>query len=181
MRLKMIEPAAATGRVSEIYGSLQQALGIVPNVVRGLASSPAALEAFVNMRGALAGGALDAAMRERIALTVAEANACEYCLSAHTLLGAKSGLGEAELAAARHAGSSDPRVDAGLRFATSVVARRGDVGDEEIERARAAGYPDGEIAEIVANVAFNVYTNYFNKVAHTTNDFPVVRLARRVA
>ena len=62
-------------------------LGVVPNVFRMVSNSPAALEGYVGLIGALAKGALPAATHERIALAVADFNECDYCLSAHTYLG----------------------------------------------------------------------------------------------
>ena len=41
-----------------------------------------------------------------------------------------------------------------------------------VERLRRAGYNDGEVGEIVANVALNLFTNSFNHVAATELDFP---------
>ena len=37
-----------------------------------------------------------------------------------------------------------------------------------------SGYSSAEIVEIVANVALNIFTNYFNHVAETEIDFPHV-------
>lgn len=181
MRLSTIDPAQATGTVKAIYEALRAKLGVVPNMVRGLASSPAALESYVSLNSALGAGALDAKMRERIALTVAEANGCEYCLSAHTLLGNATGLSEAELRAARQGRSADQRITEGLRFAQLLVETHGKVTTTDINRVKHAGYTDAEVAEIVANVALNIFTNYFNLAADTTNDFPVVKPEKRVA
>jgi AhpD family alkylhydroperoxidase len=114
-------------------------------------------------------------MRERLALAVGEANGCNYCLSAHSLLGKGAGLSDAEIAAARDGSSADLRIGEGLRFARAVVDERGAVADADLARVRAAGYSDGEIGEIVANVALNIFTNYFNQVAATAIDFPIVK------
>jgi uncharacterized peroxidase-related enzyme len=175
MRLKQIDPAAATGKVKTLFDGLQAKLGIVPNLTRGLANSPAALEAYVAMKTALGGGSLDARFGERIALATAEANDCDYCLSAHTFIGGKLGLGEGEIAAARRGDSSDARIAEGLRFAKLLAERRGRVETADVERVRAAGYTDGEIAELVAHVAVNVFTNYFNLVNVTPIEFPHVK------
>ncbi len=40
---------------------------------------------------------------------------------------------------------------------------------------------EGEIAEIPAHVAINVFTNYFNKAALTVIDFPKVESQRKAA
>jgi uncharacterized peroxidase-related enzyme len=175
MRLKQIDPAQATGKVKTIFDALHAKLGLVPNLTRGLANSPAALEAYVAMKAALGGGAIDARFGERIALATAEANDCEYCLSAHTFIGAKLGLPEAELAAARRADSSDARIAEGLRFARELTLRRGRIEAADVQRLQAAGFTDGEIAELVAHVAVNVFTNYFNLVNLTPSEFPQVK------
>jgi AhpD family alkylhydroperoxidase len=129
----------------------------------------------------LKGGTLDARFAERIALATAEANECDYCLSAHTFFGAKVGLGEAEVAAARRGESADARIAEGLRFARLLTEKRGRITAADVDRVRAAGYSDGEIAELVAHVAVNVFTNYFNLVNLTPVDFPHVKPLSKAA
>lgn len=151
-------------------------LGSVPNLFRLVAQSPAALEGYLGLSGALAKGALVAKTRERIAIAVAEKNGCDYCLSAHTYLGKQlAKLDDGELDAARHARSLDPKADAALRFATAVMAARGHISGADLDEARKAGHSDAELVEIVAHVALNTLTNYMNGVASTEVDFPSVR------
>ena len=64
-------------------------------------------------------------------------------------------------------------------FARTLVHQRGWVGDEDIARLRRVRYGDDEIAEIVANVAVNLFSNYFTHVADTVVDFPEVSLSSR--
>jgi hypothetical protein len=45
-----------------------------------------------------------------------------------------------------------------------------------VEAARAAGVSDEDIGELVANLALNILTNYFNVLAHVDNDRPVFSL-----
>jgi uncharacterized peroxidase-related enzyme len=141
-----------------------------------MAQSPAVAQAYLGFSQTLAGGSLSAALREQIALTVSEANQCEYCVSAHCFLGSKAGLSQSELLDARHGTASGEKTNAALVFARKIVDDRGHVHDEDVEEVRQAGYTDGEIAEIVANVALNIFTNYFNHVAGTEVDFPSVPL-----
>lgn len=180
-RLTPVDPAAATGRAKALLDSVKARLGMTPNMMATMARSPAVLDAYLGFATVLAGGQLDGRMRERLALAVGEANGCNYCLSAHSLLGKGAGLSAAEIAAAREGGSADPRIAEGLRFAQAVVAERGNVTDADLARVRAVGYTDGEIGEIVANVALNIFTNYFNRVAATAIDFPVVKAKVRQA
>ncbi len=105
-----------------LLAAVKQLLGGVPNMFRLIGTSPAALEGYLALNGALAKGRLDAATRERIALAVAELNDCGYCLAAHTALGKRARLDDAALDASRDGRSSDPtRAEAALRFATARV------------------------------------------------------------
>lgn len=176
-RLAMVDPETATGQARQLLNQVHAKLGRTPNMMRAMAASPAVLEAYLAFSGALAGGQLTAKLREQIALTVAEANACQYCLSAHTAIGKMVGLGESDIESARQSAASDPKTEAALKLARAVALQRGRVGDDDVARARQAGYTDAEIAEIVAAVALNAFTNYFNLVGETEIDFPKVRLA----
>lgn len=173
--------AAAPAASRPLLEAVNKQLGLVPNLFRMVANSPAALEGYLGLSGALAKGALPAATRERIALAVAEFNGCDYCLSAHSYLGKNlAKLDELEIAANRAGGSHDARADAAVRFAVQVISQRGHVSDEEVGKVRAADYDEAQIVEIVQHVALNTWTNYINSVAQTVIDFPIVH-ARKAA
>jgi len=173
-RISPVDRNTPTESVRRNFDAVEKQLGVVPNMMRTMAQSPAVLEGYLGFAGALRRGRLPVALHEQIALAVAEANSCDYCLSAHTALGRGAGLSNDELAMSREARAVDPGAAAALRFARTVVERRGDVGDQALASVRAAGYTDGEVAEIIAHVALNVFTNYFNRAAQTDIDFPVV-------
>jgi uncharacterized peroxidase-related enzyme len=161
--------------------AVKKLLGTVPNLFRMVSNSPAALEGYVGLLGALSKGALPAATHERIALAVADANGCGYCLSAHSWLGKNvAKLQDAEMAANRAGASLDPQAAAAVRFARQVMESRGHVSDAELRAVRDAGYTDAQVIEIVQHVALNTWTNYINSVANTAIDFPVVA-ARKAA
>ena len=159
--------------------AVKKQLGIAPNLFRLVSNSPAALEGYLGMFGALGKGALPAATHERIALAVAEINDCGYCLSAHTYLGKNlAKLDDAEMIANRSGTSNDAKADAAVRFAAKVTHLRGHVSDEDLQAVKAAGYSDAQVIEIVQHVALNTWTNYINEVAKTDIDFPVVALRK---
>ena len=140
-----------------------------------IGNSPAALEGYLSLNGALAKGKLDVSVRERIALAMAEFNGCTYCLSAHTYLGKNvAKLSDADMDAARSAHAADPKTHAALKFALRVASEHGRVDDADVQVLRSAGFDDASIVGIVLNVALNVLTNYINNVARTTVDFPQV-------
>ncbi len=173
-RLTAIDPARAQGKAKALLDGVQKTHGMTPNLMRTLANSPAALEAFLSFNKALGQASLDAKTREAIALTVAGETGCDYCASAHTALGNLLAVPAEELSANLAGQSNDPKLAAILRFAKAVVIKRGWVSDADLDGVRTFGHGDREITEIVATVAANIYTNYFNHVARTKVDFPLV-------
>jgi uncharacterized peroxidase-related enzyme len=170
------EAPAASQPLLEV---ISKQLGIVPNFFRMLGNSPAALEGFLSLMGALGKGDLSLHTCERIALAVAEVNGCDYGLSAHIYLARKvAKLDDTEITANRNGGSNDPTAAAAVLFAKRVATARGRVSDADIKAVKAAGYSDAAVVEIVLCVAFNIWMNYSNAVAGTVIDFPVVRARR---
>ncbi|MBT0961021.1 carboxymuconolactone decarboxylase family protein [Denitromonas iodatirespirans] len=149
-------------------------LGMVPNLFATLAHAPAALNGYLGLSETLGTGRLSAAQREIVALAAGQANTCQYCLSAHTLIGKGAGLSEDAIVAARSGRGSNPLNAAIAGFARALVEDRGRVSAEAMAGYRQAGLDDSLILEVVANVALNVLTNYTNHVADTEVDFPVV-------
>jgi len=174
-KLPQIEPANATGAAAELLAQVQKSLGVTPNMTKVMANSPALLEGYLALSGALSNGAIPAPVRERLALATAEANGCEYCLSAHTYIGANIAHVDAEeLDRARSADSSDPHTAALLTFSNAVLRGKGSIKDADLEAARSAAVTDAEIGEVVGHISLNVLTNYFNVLSEVTNDWPVV-------
>jgi uncharacterized peroxidase-related enzyme len=173
-RITAVDRTVSDERLRKNFDAIQKRLGLVPNMMRTMAQSASVLEGYLGLSGALSRGFLPGALQEQIALAVAEANACDYCLSAHSLLGRGAGLSDAAIEASREGRAADAKTSAALHFAAAVLKRRGAVTDEELAAVRAAGFSDGEIVEILAHVALNIFTNYFNRAAETDIDFPRV-------
>lgn len=162
--------------------AVAKSLGSVPNLFRVVGNSPAALKGYLGLSGAVSASTLDIKTQERIALSVAETNGCDYCLSAHTYLGRNvAKLDDAEITANRHGSSNDIKAAAAVRFAAQVVKSRGHVSNDEVAAAKAGGFGDAEIIDIVLAVALNTFTNYVNEIAKTEIDFPVVTASRVAA
>jgi uncharacterized peroxidase-related enzyme len=171
-RVTPVSLETAEGKAKQLLDAVKAKLGIAPNMTRAMAVSLSVLEAYLGFSGALAHGVLPARVREQLALDIGEANHCDYCVSAHSAIGKRVGLSDQDILDSRRGTSSDPRTDSLLRFARAVVAKQGVVDDADVEAVRVAGYGDAEVAEVVAHVALNVFTNYFNNVAGTAIDFP---------
>ncbi|MEC7264674.1 MAG: carboxymuconolactone decarboxylase family protein [Bacteroidota bacterium] len=174
-RLQALDPKDATGRSKELFEGIQGKLGMVPNMMRTMGNSAAVLEGYLNLSDALGKGTLGGRLGELIALAVAESNACNYCLSAHSFIGEKLvSIDTDTLHMAREGRNKDPKIAAALTFAKTLVEKRGRVSADDVETVKNAGFTDGAVGEIVAHVALNVFTNYFNNTANTAIDFPVV-------
>ncbi len=174
-RLKAQDPDQAAGKTKELFNAIHSQFGVVPNMMRTMGNSPAFLESYLNLSGTLGGGTLGVKASALIALTVAETNACNYCLSAHTYLGANLAKLDAEaMEAARLGAAKDAKISAILKFAQTLVTKSGHVNDADVNAVKAAGVTEGEVGEIVGHVALNILTNYFNNTANTQIDFPLV-------
>jgi len=174
-RIPRIDEAAAPAKTAGYLDAVKKQMGGVPNIIGTMAQSPAALGGFLALSGALAAGTLSTAEREQIALAVAGANECDYCASAHTVLGSRSGLAADEIGRNLQGHSTDPRMQAALRFASRIVATRGQVSDDDLSAVRGAGFSYEQVVEILANTVLNIFTNYLNHTAATEIDFPIVK------
>ena len=172
-RLQPVHKETANVATKTLLATVEKKMGSIPNLIATMANSSAVANAYLGFSQSLSTGSLPPRLREQLALVVGESNACEYCVSAHTELGKRAGLSEQETYDARRAIAAASKEGVALRFAKKLVAERGVVSDADVQQVRQVGYTDGEIAEIVAHVALNIFTNYFNHVAETEVDFPL--------
>jgi uncharacterized peroxidase-related enzyme len=177
-RITLIDPSNATGPVAQQLDQVKSAFGVVPNMFKAVANSPAALASMWNSFGALGRGRLGVKLGEQIAVAIADRNNCHYCLAAHTGLGRRAGATGEEMAEAQAGRSADPRTAAALAFALKVVENRADVTPEDLNTLRAAGFDDEEIVEVIAHIALNLFTNYVNVALDVPVDFSNVKLTR---
>lgn len=175
-RINVVTHETANAEQKALFTAIQSQLGIVPNFLKVFANSPQALKAFLGLHGIANGGSLDPQTRERIALALAQQNACEYCLSAHTVIGRKAGLNGAEIEANRAGTSKDAKAAAAVKFALALVKHTGDVTTAELADVRSANYSDAEIVEIITHVGINILTNILGKASRVDIDFPKVEL-----
>jgi uncharacterized peroxidase-related enzyme len=180
-RIKAIDPAMAKGKAKELIDAVVNKYGAAPNSFRTMAVAPAAFQGFLDLSATLEGGVLPFETRYQIAIAVSEINGCSYCLSAFTAIGKGNGMQDETLAACRRAGSTDPKIDAMLKFAVAIVRARGAVTDGDFQKVKSAGVSDEEIQEIVANVALFTFANYTNLVIGTEVDFPLVTPLKQAA
>ena len=177
-RIPLIDRNATSPDRKALLDSIHAAFGSSPNMFRAVANSPAALKSMWSAFGALGSGVIAPNLGEQIAVAVADRNACEYCLAAHTALGRKAGASAEEMQRAQAGESADAKTQAALHFALKLVNDRGQVDDADVKALREVGFGDEEIVEILAHVALNLFTNYVNVAFAVPVDFPAVKLRR---
>lgn len=176
--VNLVDPNTATDTTAEHLAQIKGAFGMVPNMFKAVANSPAALASMWGSFGALSQGRLGAKLGEQIAVAVADRNNCNYCLAAHTMLGKKAGASTAEMTAAQKGQSDDPKTAAILAFVQKVVENRAEVSAVDVQALRNAGLDDQDVVEVMAHIALNLFTNYVNVGFDVPVDFPGVKLSR---
>ena len=173
-RIEALSPANAPAASAAMLEAVKKQIGMVPNLFKTFAHSPAVLGGYLKQTEALGGGVLPASLREQLAVAIAGQNHCSYCASAHTLMGKGAGVAVEELSHNLQGQSGDAKTQAAIDFAKALLNHRGQMGEADFAAVRAAGFGDAEIVEIIAHVGVNVFTNYFNNAVGTVIDFPVV-------
>jgi uncharacterized peroxidase-related enzyme len=174
-RLTAVKTNGATSELERSLKTSRLKLTEAPRFLQVMANSPASLRAYIRADAALVRGQLTPRQREQVALAVAEINGSSYSLSAHYETGKRLGLTDYEMQLARNATAVDPKADTMLRFTQAVVLQRGEISDDDFHALRKAGFTDAQIVEIVANIALNIFSNYFTSVARTEVDFPLLQ------
>ncbi|MFA6086931.1 carboxymuconolactone decarboxylase family protein [Mucilaginibacter sp.] len=181
-RLTALNPETTTGKSKDLFTAIQGKLGMVPNMMRTMGNSPAVLNGYLSFSGALGESSIGGKLGELIALTVANANSCEYCNAAHSFIGEKLVHIDANsITDAREGKSADAKIQAALDFSRTIVEKRGLVNDADVDALKNAGFSEAGIAEIIAHVGLNLFTNYFNNAAKVVVDFPAVELVETAA
>ena len=163
------------GEVSEsnqaIFDNLQKGLGFVPNLYAYYAKNETALGdylAFQNRKSTL-----KAKEREIINLVISQINGCKYCLSAHTALGKMNGFTDEQIIELRKGSASfDPKFDALVKFAASVVENKGKASQEAINTFLEAGYTEANLIDVVFVIGDKIISNYIHNIAQFAVDFP---------
>ena len=174
--LQPIEPSKATGEAKALLDTIQQRLPRVPNMLGILGHSPKVLGSYLDLTDSF-NSQLPERLRDLISITVAQVTGGDYLLSFAHVLAKREGISDEQMNAARRGESSDVKTAAVLRFAAKAAREHGRVSESDLAAVREAGYTDAELVAIVAYISFSVFRVYFNLMAQTAIDFPVVKSA----
>ncbi len=131
------------GEAAATLNAIKQKIGMVPNLYATVAHSSTVLNAYLAFSEALNQGRLSAKQRELIALAVGQANECQYCLSAHTMISRGAGLSDEQIITARQGTAENTLDNALVKLAVILVKQRGVITDEQLSDARTHGVDEG--------------------------------------
>lgn len=140
------------------------------NILKTMAVSPTFLEGFKAFNSTVSGGTLSEELREKIALTAAGVNDCDYCKSAHTIMAKKAGISDAGIEYALKGQCGDEKTNCALTFVMALIEKKGNISDADFQAVKDGGFSDQEIIDIFGQTMVNMVTNYFNHMVDTDID-----------
>lgn len=155
-----------------LFDNLQKGLGFTPNLYAYFAKSETALGDYLALQNRKS--TLRAKEREVINLVVSQVNECQYCLSAHTVLGKMNGFSEDQILEIRSGSASfDPKLDALVKFVRETTIHRGKPDAAITKALLAAGYNEANLVDILIVVGDKIISNYLHGVTQFAIDFPL--------
>ena len=151
--------------------------GFLPNLYKGLAEAPQALNAYLTLSDLLAKTSLSAQEQQVVLLAASIENNCHYCVAAHSSGARMAKVDKEEIALLRRGEPvGEPRLQALRLFTEAVVRERGHVSDH-LAAFREAGYTRAQALEVVMAVAMKTLSNYANHIIDTPLDDLLERMA----
>lgn len=163
------ESAPAASR--DTMAAVQKKFGFIPNLIRVMAESPAALKGYMAVADSFARSSLSPVEQQIVLLATTVENGCTYCVAAHSMLYRHAGGDEASLQALRDGKVvANPRLEALRRFTREVIETRGWVGETGVQAFLDAGFTRSQVLEVILGVTQKTLSNYINHIADTPVD-----------
>lgn len=162
--------------IRQMFLTVQEKAGFVPNVFLALAHRPDEFRAFFAYHDALMEkqSGLTKAEREMIVVATSAGNNCQYCVVAHGAIlriRAQNPLIADQIAVNYRKADITPRQRAMLDFAMQVSNDSRAIGDDEFDTLRGHGFSDEDIWDIAAITALFALSNRMaNFTAMRPND-----------
>lgn len=145
-------------------------MGMVPNILGGIAVAPATLQAYLGLSGAFGQTSLSPTEQQVIALSVSRVNGCDYCVAAHTTMAKGARVDDAVIDAVRNNTPLDPKLEALRTYALRMQETKGHLEAGELDAFLAAGYTEAQAYEVIVGIALKVITNLSNRLLNTPVD-----------
>lgn len=156
----------------EIYDSVKGQLGQCPNLYTYMGKHNNALGdylSFINRKSTLS-----ADQKEIVSLVVSQYNGCQYCQSAHTVLGKMSGLSDESMLAIRRSDvTGDQKTDALVGLVADLMQSKGAASKVTLSAFFEAGFTEQNFIDVVFCIADKTITNFIARTADIAIDFPL--------
>jgi uncharacterized peroxidase-related enzyme len=171
-RLPIVTYEQADEQTKQTYDAIQSKFGMVPNIFKGMANSPATLAAYLQLDEIISGGSFSPIEQNVVRMTVSQYNGCGYCVAAHTMGLGGLGMDPDVIINMRKGQSEDPKINALITFTNTVLKTKGNVADADLEAFQSAGYSNAHATEITVIIAQKTLSNLFNHINDTDLDLP---------
>ncbi len=170
------EPGQASGKVAEVYGKIQQAMGRVPNAFRTYSASPVLLEQhFQSISYYMRHPTLSFPLLAIVRMLVSQKNDCQYCVGFNeSMLMHMAGLTAEQIAATKRNPENAPlpeKEKAMLLLVLKATQTPKLVERSDLDSLRALGWRDGDILDAVYHGARNVSADIVFNTFKIENDF----------
>ena len=163
-------PAGEEGRVEAIFSSVKERMGFIPDGLRLYSISPPLLETFLgNISYFNSGERLAPSLMAMIRYLVSWDAKCQFCIDMNEGFLSNMGLSLDAIRAARNNHDAAPipaKEKPLLMIALKSVSDPDGVNEKDIQNARAQGWSDRDIFDVVSqatsNRAFNTMLRTFN-------------------
>lgn len=171
-RFAPISIAEATDTVRPTLEAVQAKYGFLPNLIGGLAHSPALLDAYLAVDAQFNATSLSPSERQLVLITTSVVNECRYCTAAHSTIAKGMLKVDADIVAAIRNGTelADAKLNALVNLTRELVTERGHVSEATTAAFLAAGYTEVQIAEVLVGVTQKTISNYFDHLSPTPLD-----------
>ncbi|HHP7240031.1 MAG TPA: carboxymuconolactone decarboxylase family protein [Cyclobacteriaceae bacterium] len=173
INLELLEKDQAPEKSKTILEKTEKSMGMIPNMYKGFANSPALFQAYAeSYRAFREDTGFTPPEQETVFLTVSVVNDCHYCKSAHTFLAKNvSKLSEDVYNAILNSSSiPDTKLAALSKLTKTIVEKKGWLDRSDIEEFTAAGYSEKNVMDVIAGVGTKLFSNYMNHIFQTPID-----------
>jgi uncharacterized peroxidase-related enzyme len=172
-KLAAVNPATATDAQKAVLDQAVRSVGFLPNMYANMVNAPAVLSTYLHGYALFRSeSGLTAAEQEVVFLAVSQANGCDYCTAAHSMIADKKSGVPADVLQAIRTGRMIPnrRLSALYALTAEMVRTQGRPGTAALHAFLEAGFQELDILYIVLAIAVKTLSNYSNHAFATPVD-----------
>jgi AhpD family alkylhydroperoxidase len=175
-RIPLLEREQVSPEIAALYDALLKQRGVVPNMFKILAHTPALAIGIAGfLKSLLSDSALPGWYKELVATRISLSQYSSYAVSAHSLSARQKGATEAQIAAAKGDFERGPFTEAeklGFRCAERLHRSPKEIDDSFVSQLKTA-YSDSQIVELMATAAaFELFPRFIEALRIPTTPIP---------